>query len=93
MPISGPYGKGAQNGAKFGDEFDYEDIIAGKVAFAAATSSTATVTHGLTGTPDFIIGKSSLAEDISHTANSTSVTFVRATTGAATISYIIGDLA
>ena len=91
MP-SGPYTKGAQNAATFGDLFDYGDVVAGNVAFAAATSSTATVTHGLTGTPDFIIGKSTLAEDISHTANSTSVTFVRATTGAATISYIIGDL-
>ena len=87
-----PYTKDVQNAAKIGDAFDYGDMKVGSVAFAAATSSTATVTHGLTGTPDWIIANGSIASPLTLTANSTSVSFVRSATGAETVYYMIGDL-
>ena len=91
MP-SGPYTKGAQNAATIGDAFDYGDLKVGSVAWANAASSTATVAHGLTGTPDWILANESGGDAVSITANTTNVVFVRTATGAGTIYYLIGDL-
>lgn len=91
MP-SGPYTKGAQNATTIGDAFAYGDVLVGSVAWAAAASSTATVTHGLGTTPDWVVANESGGDAFSITSNSTSVTFVRTATGAGTIYYLIGDL-
>lgn len=89
--MASPYTKGATNAATIGDVFDLGDILVTSVAWAAAASSTATITHGLTGTPDWVQGYSTAGDLLTATINSTTVVFVRSTTGAGSVHAIIGD--
>lgn len=91
-----PYTKAAQNASTLGDVFDLGELIATSVTFANTASSTATITHGLTGTPDWVLWS---ANDIVPaialgTVNTTSITFTRTattTSGAARIDVLYGD--
>jgi len=59
------------------------------------SATTAVVTHGLTGTPDFILfsvrGATAILNSTLATANTTAITFTNATaTGTWTVDYISG---
>jgi hypothetical protein len=85
--------KGGQNAENLGDYFDLNDLIVGSVA-ATTAQATATVTHGLTGTPDFFLVTSSQSGDKPGVASdSTTVTITsELTTAPRTYYYIVGDL-
>jgi hypothetical protein len=90
------YTNGVQNAAILGDMGDNGSFEVGVVT-KATSSTTAIVTHGLAGTPDFILcdlqadaGATALIGP-SKTANSTTVTFTIGTAQTAwSVAYIIG---
>ncbi len=92
-----PFSLGAQNADKV-----FDDFVDGDVKFATALMTTADialgVTHGLSGTPDFVIfmgsnSSASIAEGMSWTADATTITFLKVDTqDTAIISYIAGNL-
>lgn len=92
MPDSS-WNKAGFNARKIGDVFALDDVLLTSVAFAAATSSTATVTHGLGATVDFVLASATGGDALTITPNSTSVTFVRTSTGASTVHALIGNKA
>ena len=95
--MASPYSLGAQNSQNAFDNFPDGDIV-----FATALMTTADValgvTHGLSGTPDFVIfmgsnTSASIAEGMSWTADATTLTFLKVDTqDTAIISYIAGNL-
>lgn len=73
---------------------DMDEIVVGTVT-KATSSTTAVVTHGLSGTPDFILasfaGSAGNVLAVAPSANSTSVTFTINTAQTTwSVSYIIG---
>jgi len=52
--VPGPYTKGAQNAETLGALFNIGDVVAGSTTIAASATS-ATITHGLGGTPTFFL--------------------------------------
>lgn len=94
--MAGSYTAGEQVAAKIGDAIadGPSDVVIGVVT-KATSSTTAVVTHGLSGTPDFVLcSPQSDAGNInspSPVANSTSVTFTIATAQTNwSVAYIIG---
>ena len=86
------YNKDLTNAAAFFDLFAASDFTSG-VASMAASAVTDVITHGLSGTPTFIL-VSRHAGATTFVADGTSVTFTRAaSTAAATYTYFIGVLA
>jgi len=96
--MGGSYTADEQSAAKIADGIaDGPDEVVAGVVTKATSQTTAVVTHGLSGTPTFVIG--SLQTDAgttplnapAQTANSTSVTFTIATAQTNwSVAYIIG---
>jgi hypothetical protein len=87
--------KAETNAKILGDAFDLNDLTLGAASFGTS-ATTDVITHGLTGTPDFVLATRAEGGDVlSYAANSTSVTFTRGgtTNNIEAYSYIIGDLA
>lgn len=96
--MPGPYTKGAQNAETLFSLFDLGDVVAGSTAIAI-NATNATVTHGLSGTPDWILlgtPEEQLVNRIPYAASIGATTFLVAhsdTDGAAqTVYYIAGVL-
>lgn len=96
--MPGPYTKGAQNAETLGALFDIGDIVAGSTSIAASATS-ATVTHGLSGTPDFFLvgsadGAVATREVFASNAGATTFAIEHADTDGATqtVYYIAGVL-
>lgn len=91
-----PYTAGEQGAAKIADAIgDGPSQIAAGVVTKATSSTTAVVTHGLTGTPDFVLftiqSDASNKAGIVYAANGTSVTFTKTTAETAwSVAYIAG---
>ena len=93
--MAGSYTQDEQSAAyiagAIGDDTD--NIKVGKVT-KTTSATTAIVTHGFDGTPDFILYGlvgADAAVTLSQSANSTSVTFTRGTAAASwSVSYILG---
>jgi hypothetical protein len=84
--------KGGQNAARLGDFFDLDDIAAGNLAFTTSATTDA-ITHGLTGTPDFVIlSRAETGASLTWAADTTTVTVTRpgSTNNIEAYSYIIG---
>ena len=92
-----PFSRGLQNADRAFEVFDEGEVLLGSVAMTTADTAIA-VTHGLTGTPDFVLMMSSaagaaVAEGLSWTADATTLTIAKVDTQAeAVISYIAGVL-
>lgn len=93
--MGGSYTADEQNAAAIaaGIADDADNLAVGKVT-KTTSATTAVVTHGFDGTPDFIIyglvGANS-GVTLTHSANTTSVTFTRGTAAASwSVSYILG---
>ena len=95
--MPGSYTADEQSAAKLAGAIadDPDELIVGVVT-KATSSTTALVTHGLSGTPDFVIY--SLQADVTaatitptFSSNTTSVTFIVATAQATwSVAYIMG---
>ncbi len=84
------YTADVQNAGVIGANGDAGEMISGTVT-KTTSSTTSVVTHGLSGTPDFIIATAEKSFGVKSTANTTSVTFTVATAATSnTISYIAG---
>ncbi len=69
---------------------DKDDLKAGRVT-KTTSSTTALVTHGLTGTPDFIVFSWTKGGTVTQTVNTTTITFTRGTAATSwSVSYIAG---
>lgn len=88
---------GEQNAAALGDlgtaglttgEGFFDNFVANKVYAARKTTTaaavTASVTHGLAATPTYVLATCN-TKAITWTANTTTITFIKASTGAAVI--------
>jgi hypothetical protein len=79
-----------QNAAKLGANGDAGEMISGTKT-VTTSQTTAVVTHGLSGKPDFIIATAEKSFGVKSTANTTSITFTVATAATSnTISYVAG---
>ena len=95
--MGGGYTLGEQNAATLGDlgtaglitaEGFFDNFTANKVYAVRKTTTaaavTATVAHGLGASPTFVLATCN-TKAITYTVNTTSITFVKASTGAAVI--------
>ena len=96
--MPGPYTKGAQNAETLFALFDIGDVTAGSATIDASATSV-TVTHGLSGTPDFFLldtNEEQLTTRLPFVATSGATTFIiehSDTDGATqTVYYIAGVL-
>lgn len=96
--MAGSYTAGEQNAAKVFDAIaDNPDEIKVGVVTKATSSTTAVVTHGLSGAPDFVLSQimgdagATPLNNPALTINTTSVTFTISTAQTAwSVSYILG---
>lgn len=90
--------EGGFNAIKLGDAFDLDDLIIGSATIAENETNVA-VTHGLSGTPDFVLVSAVAGADstriVDAAAGQTVITFSHTDTNGAAqaVSYIAGVLA
>jgi len=100
--MASPYTLGAQNAATLGDlgtagltdaESFFDNFTATKIYAARKTTTaaavTATVTHGLGAAPTYVLATCN-TKAITWTADTTSIVFIKASTGAAVIDVFAG---
>ena len=81
--MGSPYTKGLLNAEDFGDTFNLNKIyVARKTTTTAGTA--ATVTHGLGATPTYVLATCN-TKAITYSSGATTITFTKASTGAAVI--------
>jgi hypothetical protein len=89
-----PYTLAQQNSDSIGDVFLLGDVLVTSVTYANTASSTATITHGLSAAPTWVLWQSNDNVPImTYTANTTSITFTRTattTSGTARVDVLAG---